>query len=175
MSAPRFAWLLVAAAAAACWDGNLDPVLGAPSGGDADSDADSDSDADADSDTGGDSASEIDTDPVPCDFQVVLFIDVAYGPVELCDFPLEGTCVESSADCVGCAWQSPADPLCDGDGVCCVPVSAPPAWCEPYYWEYSALCAYHPDSCPEDAVPVGTGDGQPDCPGGEFCCQVWDD
>ena len=169
---PRGKWLLAvsAAVAASCWDGALDPILGGPD----DSDHDTDADADTDSETGTDSETTIDTEPVPCAIDVVVYVDQGEYYYPLCDFTLEGVCRTSSAECVGCAWQTAEEDLCGGIGVCCVPETYV-ADCEPYYWPWLAKCGYFEGACPESSVELGAMDGQSECPGGVFCCYLVDD
>jgi len=163
----RWCVVFLAALAASCWDGALDPILGAPDGGDLDTDADSDTDADADSDTGTDSET---AEPIPCVVDVVVYVDEG-DPY--CGFSLEGVCRTSSAACEGCAWLDPDVELCEGGGVCCVPETSF-AICDPYVWPWSSLCGYFANECPEDTVSLASTDGQPECPGGEFCCYLID-
>ena len=154
--------IVLTAIAASCWDGALDPVYGAPDGGDAD--------IDTDSETETDSETVVDTDPVPCSFDVVIYIDNGEYYEAYCDFTLAGVCQSDSSECVGCAWQNAEEDLCDGSGVCCVEETSF-ATCEPYVWWFpTSLCGYFEGSCPEGTVSLASMDGQPACQGGEFCC-----
>lgn len=155
--------ILLAALAASCWDGSLDPILGAPDGGD----ADSDSDGDTDSETG-------DTDPAPCAVSVVVYVEDGETYEPYCDFAYEGVCRSAASECEGCAWQDAENELCDGSGVCCVPETSY-ATCDPYVWWWpSSLCGYFSGECPEDTVSLESLEGQPECQDGEFCCYLID-
>jgi hypothetical protein len=163
MNSPRAIPILaVAALAAACWDGNLDPVLGG--GGDADADTDADADADGDTDTGGDS----ETEPTPCGFDLSIELWSEYSPTpwisDTCEYTFAGECMANPSGCAGCAWYLGEDGSCADGQVCCVE-EFPDQPCATY-WESDLHCGHQDGACTtwydESVLPV--------CPAGSFCC-----
>jgi hypothetical protein len=160
----RATWtlLLCAASTAACWDGDLDPIvaINRVDAGIPDTDVDTDSDADTDTD------SDTDTETVPASCEVPLYFTFDEGQ-NWHLFNYTGVCLSDAAGCVGCAWTISG--ICEDTQVCCVEKSD---WqsCEPDS-ETTIMCGYEEGIYCFDYEPENLpGVEEPICPGGKFCC-----
>jgi hypothetical protein len=166
MSSPRGRWLLAIAPlmAASCWDGALDPILGAPDGGDLDTDADSDTDTDTDTDT------DVDTEPVPCSVSVPIYDDDTWYVA--CTYAAPGFCADDTATCSGCAWAEEVVSGCAAGQSCCIDESEFQLCVTVLGGGWS--CGYEEaEICPSDeswGVKSDDPTELPVCPGGAFCC-----
>jgi len=172
MSNPRGIWLfVVSAAAAACWDGSLDPVIGLAGDDDGTGDSDSDSESESGSDTDTDSGSDTATEPASCSVAVSLEVWYWVSPWEWyqdeCNFEYQGVCAAESEICAGCAWISGVEGDCGADEICCVGEDELEHCVTD--WDLDFYCGYQVGEC-EDPPVYDEDVVEPVCQDGTFCC-----